>query len=81
MYTYTETNKFLVLLPQAHAVAPLELGMPSKAADPSAESSIDESQAVEAIPVTSKSHRSPSTGASIASDDSALSCGFLKLGL
>ncbi|EEP82248.1 predicted protein [Uncinocarpus reesii 1704] len=64
MYTYTETNKFLVLLPQAHAVAQLGLELPSKPSVNSPESTVADEAVV--IPAAApKTHRSSSTGASM----------------
>ncbi|WEW54820.1 hypothetical protein PRK78_000245 [Emydomyces testavorans] len=77
MYTYTETNKFLVLLPQAHAAAPLDLTAPPK---PPANTTETPAPELIITPAAPKSHRSASTSANMAADEKPLGCGFLKLG-
>ncbi|EFW20856.1 conserved hypothetical protein [Coccidioides posadasii str. Silveira] len=80
MYTYTENNKYLVLLPQAHAVAQLGLGLPPQ---PSPINNTTESAVPTELPMPgagTKTHRSPSTGANMTEGEKALECGFLKLG-
>nr|KMM72587.1 hypothetical protein CPAG_08881 [Coccidioides posadasii RMSCC 3488] len=80
MYTYTENNKYLVLLPQAHAVAQLGLGLPPQ---PSPINNTTESAVRTELPMPgagTKTHRSPSTGANMTEGEKALECGFLKLG-